>query len=166
MGIFQSIFAISSKGRRLGVHQRRLENAQADRAIADVDRQIANRAVEDPREQASLKQGLWGRGLGKSTIADQDTARLTGMQERRNASLADARKVAQYHKEYLKFKQKYDRESRYYALVDSIISVAAGAGGGANTSQGGGFTDTGYGSNGGGGYNEFSGYGDYGYNSG
>ena len=162
MGLFQSIFAISSKGRRLGVHQRRLENAQADRAINDVQRQQDTRAVEDPREQASLKQGLWGRGLGKSTIAEQDTSRLTGQQERRNASLAEAHKVAQYNKEYIKFKQKYDRESRYYQLVDSIISIAAGAGGGAQTSQGGGF-DSGGGS---GGNYDYGSYGDYGYNSG
>lgn len=160
MGIFQSIFALSSKGRRLGVHQRRLENAQADRAINEVDRQIQNRAVEDPREQASLKQGLWGRGLGKSTIADQDTERLSGMQARRNASLAEARKVAQYNKEYIKFKQKYDRESRYYQMVDSIISIAAGAGGGANNDQGGGFNSGGMN------YGGYGSYGDYGYSSG
>lgn len=165
MGIFQSIFALSSKGRRLGVHQRRLENAQADRAINDIQRQQDTRLTEDPREQASLKQGLWGRGLGKSTIAEQDTQRLTDQQARRNASLSEAHQVAQYHKEYLKFKQKYDRESRYYAMVDSIISVAAGAGGGANTSQGGGFGDGG-GGGGGASYNDYGGYGDYGYTSG
>jgi hypothetical protein len=165
MGIFQSIFGISSKGRRLGVHQRRLENAQAQRSIDDIQRQQDTRVTEDPREQASLKQGLWGRGLGKSTIAEQDTQRLTEQQGRRNDSLAQAHQVAQYNKEYLKFKQKYDRESRYYALVDSIISVAAGAGGGAkepgpNAGSGGG------GGGDGGGYNDYGGYGDYGYSSG
>jgi len=160
MGIFQTIFTAASGG--LYKKQRRLQNAQAQKQIDDVQRAIDTRATEDPREQASLKQGLWGRGLGKSTIAEQDTQRLSDQQTRRNQSLAQAMDIAHKNKQYLKSKAKYDRTSMYIGILDSIISIAAGAGGGNTAAPPGGGGGGGYGS---GGY-DYGSYSDYGYGGG
>lgn len=160
MGLFQSIFTASSGG--LYKKQRKLQNAQAQKQIDDVQRAIDTRATEDPREQASLKQGLWGRGLGKSTISDQDTARLTSQQATRNQSLAQGLDIAYKNKQYLKSKARYDRTSQYIGILDSVISLAAGAGGGNQAGA------PGYGGGGGGGsegYN-WGAYTDYGYGGG
>ena len=78
MNIFSSIFSMGPQGQRMKKAKFRLERAAANKAIADIGSQQTLRQTEDPREQAHMKQSMFARGLGNSTIRDQDTARLTG----------------------------------------------------------------------------------------
>lgn len=124
MNIFSSIYSMGPQAQRMKKAKFRLERAAANKAIADIEGQQRLRKVEDPREQAYLKQGLFGRGLGKSTIAEQDTARLTGQQAERNAALRRALHTAVRYKQYLKKKQRYERKSVYAQALDTIVSAA------------------------------------------
>lgn len=156
MNIFSSIYSMGPQAQRMKKAKFRLERAAANKAIADINSQIELRKTEDPREQAYLKQGLFGRGIGKSTIAEQDTARLTGQQRARNEALQRALHVAARYKQYVKKKQRYERKSVYAQALDMIVSVAMTAGvSGSGGSQGTGAPTMSY--SGGGGI------GDYGY---
>jgi hypothetical protein len=128
MGLFQSIGDLANTGFQKS--RRRLERAQANKAISDVTRAQEFRKREDPREQAHLKQSAWARGLGKSSIEEQDRDRLTGMQKDRNDSLDSALHLAVLNKRYIKKKHKHEKVSMWLGLIDGIISLAAGAGGG------------------------------------
>lgn len=124
MNIFSSIYSMGPQAQRMKKAKFRLERAAANKAIADINSQIELRKTEDPREQAYLKQGLFGRGIGKSTIAEQDTARLTGQQRARNEALQRALHVAARYKQYVKKKQRYERKSVYAQALDTIVSAA------------------------------------------
>jgi multidrug efflux pump subunit AcrA (membrane-fusion protein) len=159
MGLFQSIGDISNKGYQKS--RRRLERAQINARIADIAGQQALRKAEDPREQAQLNQSLWGRGLGKSSIAEQDKGRLSMYQANRNASLDRAMHVAVRTKQYVKKKHKHERVSMWLGIIDGIVGLAAGAGGGA-AGQGGVDMDMGgmsYSGGGGGGGGDFGDWG-------
>lgn len=134
MGLFQSIGDLANTGFQKS--RRRLERASANKAIADISAQQEFRKREDPREQAHLKQSAWARGLGKSSIADQDKERLTLMQGDRSAALDRAMHLAVRNKQYIKKKHKHEKVSMWLGLLDGIISLAAGAGGGSQSQLG------------------------------
>lgn len=143
MGIMTSIGGLFSP--RIKKYQRSIKNLEKQRAanmVANADRAIAFREKEDPREQAHLKQSMWARGLGKSSISDQDTERLSMIQSQRNARLKEAQSYAYAYKKMIRRKHDYEKVNKYMQIIDSIISIAAGAGGGpsadANYSGGGG----------------------------
>lgn len=136
MGVFQSIYNIGPQGKRYRKAKFKLERAQANKAIADIQSQQELRKVEDPREQAHMKQTLFGRGLGKSTIAEQDTSRLTGQQAARNAALDRAMHAAVRYKQYIKKRQRYERKAVYAQMLDSLVSLAGGIGGGGGSTLG------------------------------
>lgn len=160
MGFFQSIYDLADPSYRRA--RQKYEKKQANRAIADIQAQLAFREREDPREQAHLKQGLWGRGLGKSSIAQQDTDRLTFMQDQRRASINRAFDLARQYKRMIKKKHRYERNSAYAAMLDSIISLAAGAGGGGGQSPAqSGAAGASYGWSGGAGDYNYASYGGY-----
>ncbi len=128
MGLFQSIGDVANTSYQKS--RRKLERAAANKAIADVSAQQEFRKREDPREQAHLKQSAWARGLGKSSIAEQDKERLTLLQSDRMAGLERAMHMAKLNKKYIKKKHKHEKISMWLGVLDGIISLAAGAGGG------------------------------------
>ena len=81
-------------GRRLKRQTSAMEKAQQKAQLADIESEIGFRELEDPREQAQLRQSLFGRGMGKSSIATQNQARLTDIQARRRAVLARQKDLA------------------------------------------------------------------------
>ena len=135
MGVFQSIFNFGPQGSWYRKAKFKLERAQANKAIQDIMSQQKLRKTEDPREQAHMKQSLFGRGIGKSTIADQDTARLTGQQKARNDALTRSLHVATRYKQYLKKRQRYERKSVYAQMLDSLLSMVPLVGGGGQGNQ-------------------------------
>ena len=158
MGFFQGILNLTPKAQKLKKEIRKAERRAADNRIAEVSRAIEFRKTEDPREMAHMNQSLFGRGLGKSSIADQDKARLGVVQSHRNTKLAEDLDMAQRGKKIVKAKAKYARRSQYIEMLDSIISLAAGAGGSGAGAIGGGGT-----SGDGGGGGDSWGMGDYNY---
>lgn len=139
MGIFTSIGSLfSPRIRKVRASQRTLERSRAQNMVNDAERAIAFRGQEDPREQAQLNQSMFARGLGKSTIADQDKARLSMIQGQRMSKMIEARDYAYAYKKYIKRKHEMEKVNKYMQVLDSILSVAGGAGGGPSG-------DTGYG---------------------
>lgn len=147
-GIFGSILGLTPKAQKYKKSMRVLQRQQADSRINEIQRQQDFRTKEDPREQAMLKGQMFGRGLGKSSIFDQDKDRLSMIQGNRNAGLAEGAAYAKEYRKMLNFKFAYERRSQYIQIIDSIIGVWGGGGTG-----GGSELDNGLGGNGsGGGY--------------
>lgn len=168
MGIVTSIGGLFSP--RIKKYQRSIKNLEKQRAanmVANANRALQFREQEDPREQAHMKQSMFARGLGKSTIHDQDKARLDMIQSQRNQRLKEAQTYAYAYKKMIRRKHDYEKVNKYMQIIDSIISIAAGAGGG--PSQDPNYTGNGdYGGGGGGGYGgggDYSGGYDYYYKS-
>lgn len=156
MGIFTGIGAITPDATRYKKHIRSLERQKAEMMLNNANAAIAFREKEDPREQAHLKQSMWGRGLGKSSISDQDTERLNMIQEQRRKRNADALLYAVTYKRMIRRKHRWQKVSQYYEAIDGIIGLAGGASGSASLSYGEGGGD-------GGGGGGFGGAGDYNY---
>ncbi len=160
MGIMTSIGSLfSPRIRKLEASRRTLERQRAANMVNNAERAITFRQSEDPREQAFLNQSMYGRGLGKSSISDQEKGRLDMIQQQRMAKLSEARDYAYAYKKMIKRKHEFEKVNRYMQVIDSIISVAGGAGGGPSGAEdlSGGGGDSGGIGGGGGDYN-FGGY--------
>lgn len=157
-GIFGSILGLTPKAQKFKKAQRVLQRQEAESKINEVNRQIDFRTREDPREQASLNQQMFARGLGKSSISDQEKDRLTNIQQSRNAHLQEGLAYANEYRKMLNFKFAYERRSQYIQIIDSILGLAGGGQGGGPELDGGGG-----GGKGGGGGEDFwgGGAGDY-----
>ena len=104
------------------------EKARAKAALADIEREQGFRKLEDPREQAMLRQSMFGRGLGKSSIATQEGARLTDIQARRNAALASQRELARSGLSLIRKQRKFARRIQWLpVLAQATGGAAAGA---------------------------------------
>ena len=139
MGIFTGIGMVTPDASRYKKAIRSLESMQAKRMITSARNAIAFRAKEDPREKAAQKQGMFARGLGKSTIFDQDRERLEMIQAQRNESLAQNLRYARKYKTMIDRKHHWEKVSQYYEMIDGIIGLASGPSGSGSMSYGGGY---------------------------
>ena len=136
MGIIQSAGDVWGQGAKARKSKNKLLRAQANARIQAATRAAEFRAQEDPREQAHNKQTLFARGMGKSTIAEQDTARLSMIQSHRNASIASALHLAVRYRQYLDVMREYERRQAYAALADDVLNIyTAGMSGGGEAPQ-------------------------------
>ena len=127
MGLFTNVGTrVSTSGRRL----RRKEYTQAKRIaqnnIDSVKEAIAFRELEDPREQAMLKQGMFSRGLGKSSIADQDKGRLDMIQRHRKDSLNRGLIIAEKGLSLIRKRMTYSKRMKWAQSVDDLLSLVGG----------------------------------------
>lgn len=145
MALASFVKRFSSTGRRLARKERGYQKAQAHAQIADIESQLAARAQEDPREQSMLKQSMFGRGLGKSTIATQNMKRLTENQARSRAALQRNLDLAHRGLSLIKLRARAARRFLPYDILDEVGSTAAqgaelaagmGGGGGATGTSG------------------------------
>jgi hypothetical protein len=137
MGIFGSInnkMFGAIYGRKLASMQRGIARGQIRHAKEAVEGQLNFRAQEDPREQAALTQGMWGRGLGKSTIADQDRSRLTMVQDNRNQALRNSLETLEAKRHLLEKSAQINR-AKFWSdigadVLDTVLMGFTGMGGG------------------------------------
>lgn len=137
MGIFGSInnkFFGAIYGRKLAAMQRGIARHQLDTAELAVDRAQQFREKEDPREQAQLNQGMWARGLGKSSINDQNRERLLSIQSNRNEQLARAMELVHKKRRYLNKSAQINR-GKFWSdigaeILDTALMAMTGMGGG------------------------------------
>lgn len=127
MGVFSGMMSrVSKSGRNL----RKKEYAQSKRTarhqIYSIQEAINQRKIEDPREQAQLKQGMFGRGIGKSTIMDQEKGRLDLMQKNRNAALARSLQIAHKNLSLIKKRWRYGKRIQWAQSVDDLLTLAGG----------------------------------------
>jgi len=137
MGFFESIMSMTV-GRTTKRRQYRYQRDQLRHQKANIEEMMKSRETEDPREQAFQKQSMFGRGLGKSSIMEQEGKRLTDAQARRNASLSRAHKLTVDGLRLLKKKKQLANAMMWASSLDSLINLAAGAGGGSSYWGGGG----------------------------
>lgn len=142
MGIFSNIYG-TVHGPKLRRKQFKAERAASHARIQGIEREMGFREKEDPREQAHLKQSIFARGLGKSSIHDQDRDRLLDIQRRRMEGLQSAHHVARRYDQYLRAKHKYQRKSQYAQYLDMAVEIAMSfATYGASSAAGGGMSQT------------------------
>jgi len=127
MGLFTNVATrVSKSGRNL----RKKEYEQAKRIaranIESVKEAIAFREVEDPREQAQLNQGLFARGLGKSSIAEQDKSRLSLIQRNRRNQLDRGLQIAEKGLSLIKKRWTYSHRIQWAQSVDDLLSLVGG----------------------------------------
>lgn len=125
MGFFSDIAGMFGAGRKYRKKAYKYEKARAHAAIDDITRAIEERGTEDPREQAALTQGMFARGLGKSTIATQDLARLSASQARRLAALRQQKDLAVRGLKLIKLRRKAERQAFIPGLLDLGASGAS-----------------------------------------
>ena len=144
MGFFTNVTGrISKSGRNLKKREFQLERDRAKAALADIRAEQAFRLEEDPREQAAMTQSMFARGMGKSSIREQDTARITGMQARRNAALFRAEGIAAQGLSLIRRRRKYGQRTAWAQSLDDILALAGATGFGGSQATGGGKSGTG-----------------------
>jgi hypothetical protein len=83
--------------------------------------------TEHPRQQAAMKQSMFGRGLGKSTIYDQDKDRLSQQQSRQITDLANLRRDLENKRRDL-HKLGQIQHGKFYAdIAAEVLDTALGA---------------------------------------
>ena len=115
----------SSTGRRLERKEKSFKKAQAKAQIADIESQLEFNVKEDPREQSQLRQSMFGRGLGKSTINTQGMARLTDIQARRRAALLRNKDLAHRGLSLIKLRARAARRFAPYDIADDLLEGTA-----------------------------------------
>lgn len=130
-----AVALLTHSGKKVKKLQNKQEKAILQHQLASIREERAFREKEDPREQAALNQSMFGRGLGKSTIAEQDKARLTDIQARRMASLARSEEMGMRALRILKHRRKLEKRQKYWAAIGFAWGAVAG---GAQASSGGG----------------------------
>ncbi len=121
----------SHTGRKLARKEKSFQKAQQHAQIADIESEMAFRQTEDPRERVALKQSMFGRGLGKSTIATQGATRLGDMQARRRAALERQKDLAHRGLSLIKLRARAARRFLPYDILDlgeSALGSLAGMG--------------------------------------
>lgn len=101
-----------------------LEKQRAQAALDSVEREQGFRALEDPREQAQLRQSMFARGLGKSSVATQEGSRLTDIQARRNAALASQRDLAASGLTLIRRQRRYARRQLPFEIANPFVAQA------------------------------------------
>lgn len=114
-------------GQKLKRKQYALQEKGLNNQIFKINRQQEFLAKEQPRQQAGLKQSMYGRGLGKSTIFDQDRERLEMMQRHQNEGLADALDYTQRAKAYLRKKKQIEKYKLYADIAADVLDTALAA---------------------------------------
>lgn len=115
--------------RRLERQQFRLERARARAALANIQGEIAFREKENPREMAALRQSMFGRGLGRSTIASQEQERLAGIHARRMAALLESQAIAERGLRLLRRRRRFQRIMEPFSYLDALAQAGLVVGG-------------------------------------
>lgn len=127
MGLFTNVATrISGGGRRLRRREYTQAKRQAYHQINTIREAQQFRSEEDPREQAALKQGMFARGLGKSTIHNQDWIRLSRMQANNRAQLQRQRQIAEANLSLIKKRWRYSKRIQWAQSVDDLLSLVGG----------------------------------------
>ena len=146
MNVFGDIYG-AVHGPRLQRKANALHRSRAEAAVLNMQTSLEEHKINAQRNEAIQRQSLAARGLGKSSIADQDTARLKLFNANRLANLEMGLHVAIQNRDYVKAMIKYKRKQYYAQQLDNIVNTGLalysggilGGGGGGSGSFGSGF---------------------------
>ena len=144
MGLSLDLYNQFNPARRRYQHQEfSNEQARAQAALNATRSEIGFRQLEDPREQAQLRQDLAARGLGNSSISAQNTARQQDIQARRMAALRSQEDLGNRGLSLLHKQRRLNRRQQWFDIATMINKTgeqategalsggASGGGGGA-----------------------------------
>lgn len=127
MGLFTNVSTrLSKSGRNLRKKEYAQAKRQAQANIDSVKEAIAFREQEDPREQSQQMHGLFARGLGKSSIAEQDKSRLDMIQRHRRDQLNRGLIIAEKGLSLIKKRWTYSKRIQWAQSVDDLLSLVGG----------------------------------------
>ena len=112
-------------GRKVAKREYSINRQRLGAAMGQIDRTINfRRNIEDPRERAMLNQGMYARGLGKSSISEQDKERLNTIQQNRITALADQFDILRRTRSLMKRKRRYGRYKLYADVIADVLDTA------------------------------------------
>lgn len=126
-GIAKAVF-----GRRLAKQQRRYEHARAKAAVAGAEREEAEFEQNAPIQQQGLQQSLASRGLGTSSIAEQDTANLKATQGRQREAVQENLRLARQGYSLYRKMRRHQKRMGPLAFFEGLVSKAVDVIGGAS----------------------------------
>lgn len=125
MGLFtEGFFKRSSSGRRLAKREYEFQKDQARHAQQSAQAALELHKTESFRNRALLSQSLYGRGLGKSSIADQDMARLIKVQWAQRDSIKRQREMARKGYSLIKFRKTHAQRQAWAETLDAVVGIA------------------------------------------
>jgi len=112
-------------GRKVAKREYSINRQRLGSAMDQLQRGMAfRRDIEDPREKAMLNQGMYARGLGKSSIAEQDKARLGVIQQNRIQAMGEQFDILRRTRSLMKRKRRYGRYKLYADVVADVLDTA------------------------------------------
>jgi hypothetical protein len=122
--------------------KRKLERAQANSNIEGLYNAMQTHQEQTIKGGAELNQSMYGRGLGRSTLATQEKTWFADQRGRQMYNLQNRFHIAQMYKSYLKKRHQYERFSYYSGMMDTAVNIAltlamGPAGAAAGAAQGG-----------------------------
>ena len=112
-------------GRKINKREYSIQRQRLGAAMDQLQRGMSfRRDIEDPRERAMLNQGMYARGLGKSSIAEQDKARLGTIQSNRLRGMEDQFDILRRTRSLMKRKRRYGRYKLYADVVADVLDTA------------------------------------------
>ncbi len=93
----------------------------------DAQSQQANKdflsGTEDPRTRAALMQSMYGRGLGNSSIYEQDKDRLTQIQDMRQTKMGNSISDLLARRGLLARQEQIERQKMYWDIGGEVLDT-------------------------------------------
>jgi hypothetical protein len=104
--------------------KRKLERAQANSNIEGLYNAMQTHQEQTIKGGAELNQSMYGRGLGRSTLATQEKTWFADQRGRQMYDLQNRFHIAQMYKSYLKKRHRYERYNYYAGMMDLAVNTA------------------------------------------
>lgn len=128
--LLQSFF-----GRRIAKRGRRYEKARMKAVLNEAERDVGEFEQNAPIQEQHLQQSLASRGLGTSSISEQDTRNLLSTQARQRASVHERYELARQGYSLWRKQAKYQKRMGPLKFLEGLMIlggrvVSAAASGG------------------------------------
>lgn len=121
--LFQAFSPTHRKYKKMSrKYTRAVRQAAVDKAVRDTE-EFKDRSARGEQE---LQQNIAGRGLGRSSIMDDDMGFFTRNRDRALAGLATEEMLARYGQQLTNYEIRAQRLNQYMAYADQLIGVAGG----------------------------------------
>lgn len=113
-----------------GKYKRKLKKYQKEMGrarIAQAERSKAQYEDDAAYREQILQQSHYARGLGKSSIANEDNERFRRAKQRALENLQQDIDLARRGYQVLKAQQRFQASNQYIQLFDQLVGIAGGA---------------------------------------
>ena len=121
-GALKAIF-----GRKIAKKRRSYEHARAKAAVAGAEREEAEFEQNAPIQQQALQQSLASRGVGTSSISEQDTKNLTATQARQREAVQENTRLTREGYSLYRKKRRHAKRMGPLAFWEGLAMKVGGA---------------------------------------